>query len=264
MTNLYDRTDIYDLLENKSQFDAYQKHWESLLQGKNIHTFLDVSIGSGSVTLPILNLGIQLSGSDLNKKMLKKCRCKSQNMKHEIELKCSDFRDLSCWKGQEFDCVASTGNSLPHVENHHVLTALEQMDALIKPGGYLYFDTRNWDKILKERPRFYLYDPILLEEQRVNLVQVWDYHSDNSMTFNLLYTFEKDNKIFQKEKFEEHYYPIARDMLLKKLNAMGYAEIKIQCFPSYFEMPEFEHVEWYCVMGKKMRTHSNSTVPGTF
>ena len=47
---------------------------------------------------------------------------------------------------KQFDCVASTGNSLPHVNNDDVLTALEQMNSLVKKGGYLYLDTRNWEK----------------------------------------------------------------------------------------------------------------------
>ena len=35
-------------------------------------------------------------------------------------------------KAKQFDCVASTGNSLPHVNNDDVLTALEQMNSLVK------------------------------------------------------------------------------------------------------------------------------------
>ena len=52
MSSVYDRTDIYDLLEDQTHWSAYKTHWKTLLQGKNIHSFLDVSIGSGSVTLP--------------------------------------------------------------------------------------------------------------------------------------------------------------------------------------------------------------------
>lgn len=47
------------------------------------------------------------------------------------------------------------GNALPHVENRDVRKTLEQMDSLVKEGGWLYLDTRNWDKILKERNRFF-------------------------------------------------------------------------------------------------------------
>ena len=90
--------------------------------------------------------------------------------------------------------------------NEEAEAVLEQMDALVKSGGYLYFDMRNWDKILEKRQRFYLYNPVFDGDTRINFLQVWDYNADESMTFHLLYLFEKDGKIFQKEHFEEHYF----------------------------------------------------------
>ena len=79
-------------------------------------------------------------------------------------------------------------------------------------AAYLYFDLRNWDRIVRQKQRFYCYDPAFLPNgDRVNLMQVWDHLPDGSITFNLLYTFERANKIFQKEHFEEHYYPAAAE-----------------------------------------------------
>ena len=53
------------------------------------------------------------------------------------------------------------------------------------------------------------------------------------------------------EIFEEKYYPIKKEMILSKLKMMGYTNISVYCFPSYFKMPEFELVDWYCIMAKK-------------
>lgn len=77
MAGIYDRADIYDLFENEERYLAYKKHWEAVFQGKEIKTMLDVSIGSGSVTLPVLNLGVELCGSDLSETMLKNCEKKA-------------------------------------------------------------------------------------------------------------------------------------------------------------------------------------------
>ncbi len=251
MAGIYDRADIYDLFENEERYLAYKKHWEAVFQGKGIKTMLDVSIGSGSVTLPVLDLGVELCGSDLSETMLKNCGKKAGKVSGNVTLKCTDFRDLSCWNGRKFDCVASTGNSLPYVEEADVLKTLEQMDALVKDGGYLYFDLRNWEKIVREKERFFLYDPMFDGENRINVTQVWDYLPDGTVTFNILYTFEKDNRVFQKEQFEEHYHPVAKNILLDQLKALGYHNIEVKCFPAYFPMPEFERVNWYCVIAQK-------------
>ena len=250
MGALYDRADIYDLLENEDRYAAFRKHWEVLLEGKNIHTLLDVSIGSGNLTLPLLDLGIELYGSDLSEAMLARCKKKAAARGHAVNLRVSDFRELTKNFSCQFDCVGGTGNSLGYVKNNEVLAVLEEMDTLITPGGYLYFDMRNWDKILKTKQRFYTYNPAFDGNTRINLVQVWDHYPDGSMDFNLLYTFEQNNRIVQKEEFCEHYYPVSQKLLLDKLAAMGYTDIELYMHPAQFGK-FLERADWYCVIAKK-------------
>lgn len=251
MASVYDRADIYDLLENEDRYKVYRKHWETVFKDRYVKTLLDVSIGTGNVTLPAADLGIRISGSDLSESMLKRCREKAEAKKLCTDFRHCDFRTAAEHFQEKFDCVASTGNSLPYVSNEDVLKTLEQMDSLVKPGGCLYFDVRNWDRILRERNRFYLYNPFFDGDTRINLIQVWDYHEDDTMTFHLLYTFEKDNKIFQKEKFEEHYIPVKRKILLNKVRQMGYEDITVMNFPAVFEKVDIETTDWYCVIAKK-------------
>lgn len=250
MSSLYDRADLYDLIETEDRFEAYKKHWKYVLEGTGVHSLLDVSIGSGNVTLPLAEMGLEVYGSDLSQAMLDRCEQKAKRGGWSVELCQSDFRDLGCWSDRKFDCVASTGNSLPYVSNGEVLSVLARMDALVKEGGYLYFDMRSWDRILRERNRFYLYNPSFDGETRINLIQMWDYHADETMTFNILYTFERENKIFQKEIFKEHYFPIRRQLLLDQLAELGYGVVRQFCFPAFLE-GEAKDAEWYCVLARK-------------
>ena len=133
MSQLYDRTDIYDLVESDQRTEIIRKDWADFLGDREIHTLLDVSIGTGSMTLALQELGISLCGSDLSEAMLSRCETKAAAKGKQVELKCSDFRDLSCWEGRQFDCVASTGNSLGYVENNDVLLALEKQN-LVPPA----------------------------------------------------------------------------------------------------------------------------------
>lgn len=251
MEKLYDRADIYDLLNNPQKDAITKGHWRRVLEGKDIRTLLDVSIGSGNLTLPLGQLGIQLYGSDLSQAMLDKCRKNAETQGVRVDLRNCDFRRLTDRFSQQFDCVASTGNSLAYVTNSEVCDTLAQMDALVKPGGYLYFDLRNWDKIRKNKERFYLYNPAFDGDTRVNLVQVWDHLADGTIDFNLLFTFERDNRIFQKEHFVEHYYPVSRALLLDKLASLGYQEIQTFLLPTQFGSFQPEQSDWYCVIAKK-------------
>lgn len=252
MVSLYDRADIYDLLETEERYQITKRHWERVLSGKKIGTLLDVSIGSGNLTLPLAELGIRLYGSDLSEGMLRKCGEKAEKRGMSVDLRACDFRKLDENFDMTFDCVASTGNSLPYVTNGELLEVLSQMDRLVRPGGYLYIDIRNWDRILETKQRFYLYNPTFLGDGvRMNLVQAWDYLEDGSMAFNLLYTFERDNRIFQKEIFEEHYFPVGRHLLLDGLKRLGYEKIEMLCLPAFLENVKPEEFDWYCVMAQK-------------
>lgn len=251
MDKLYDRADIYDLIESESRTEAIRKDWEEFLGGRKIGSILDVSIGSGGMTLPLQELEIEVYGSDLSEAMLAKCAAKSEKKGKGIELKCCDFRDLSCWGDKSFDCVVSSGNSLAYVENVDVLKALERMDSHVRSGGFLCFDSRNWEKIQREKQRFYFYNPMFKDGNRINLIQVWDHNNDGSITFNLIYTFEKDNHIFQKEIFEEHYNPFPKDLAIKKMEEMGYTDIELKPLPCNIPEEDFEQIDWYRVIGRK-------------
>ena len=251
MGKLYERDDIYDLLESPSRDAVTRKHYETVFSGKTIRTLLDVSIGTGSMTLPIAELGIAISGSDLSQNMLGRCRKKCEARNIPATLVCSDFRTVSEKFGEQFDCVASTGNSLGYVSSEDVLKTLEQMDALVKPGGYLYLDLRNWDMILAKKPRYYLYNPSFIGATRVNLMQFWDYLPDGTVDFNLLYTFEQNNRIMQTEHFVEHYIPISRQLIVDKLRALGYQEIETMLMPAHFGSFDPVTSEWYCIIARK-------------
>ena len=66
MGKLYDRAEIYDLIESEDRYKVFKTHWEHILSGRDLRSLLDVSIGSGSATLPLAELGVGLSGSDLS------------------------------------------------------------------------------------------------------------------------------------------------------------------------------------------------------
>lgn len=251
MATIYDRADIYDLLEDEQRYQWYLNHWKKILEGKHIHSFLDVSIGSGSVSLPLCDLGISLTGTDLSRPMLERCISKAKRKGFQISTAQSDFRNVSSIIREEFDCVGSTGNSLAYVDNDDVIKTLQEMNKLVRPGGYLYFDSRNWEKILREHQRFYLYNPLFRDDVRINFMQFWDYPNDGSIIFNLLYTFEKDNRIVQKEHFEEHYHPVSSSVLLEALEKMGYKEVEVYSFPAIAPLKPLDDLEWYSVIAQK-------------
>ncbi len=261
-TNLYTNPDLYDVGVEKRNEAPLIDHYKRLFAGKQIKSIHDCSIGTGHLTFALADLGCSLSGSDLSEDMLRNARKRADDKGLDVDLVQSDFCLVDQVVRGQFDCVLSTGNSLPHVDNGRVKEALAAMVQMTKPGGYVYVDLRNWDKIIAEKQRYVAYQPMILDEERVNIVQFWDHHSEDHVCFNLLYTFERNARIFKEELKSVDYYPLKRDVLVKVLVDLGLEDIEVHHFVSQRDVP-FEQMNWYCVMAKKPSDTSDAISKNT-
>lgn len=250
MDILYQNAALYDATYDRKQDERVADYWKRVLKDCEVSSIFDCSIGTGQMTLALAKLGYWLSGSDLSAMMLKKCRQNVKERDLNVKLYQCDFRELSSHIEDTFDMVASTGNSLPHVTNEDIKKALTEMDKLVNPGGYLYLDIRNWDKILRDHQRFFCYQPIYNNEERINLTQIWDYNLDGTITFTLLYTFEKDGKIYKKESSSVYYYPVSRSYLENILQELGYRICREEA-QAGAENISIEETDWYYILAKK-------------
>lgn len=248
--SLYDRAEIYDLRFNQRGWDIFREHYENIFAGTGVKTLLDCSIGSGNLTLELAELGYQVTGSDLSEAMLSRCREKAEKRGLKVELFPSDFREIDKTAPGKYDCVMSTGNSLPYVSNEDVVRTLAAMDRLVAPGGYLYLDTRNWDKILAEKQQYYFYLPMFHGDLRVDTIQFWEHHGDGTITFHIVFTLEREGKVVQRVVFQEFYHPIKRSVIENALEKMGYQIKRLEPHPVQAPVPA-EEAEWYCILAKK-------------
>lgn len=246
---LYKNADLYDVFYDKERDERIKNFWQHVLQGLSIKKIHDCSIGTGQTTLALGMLGYEVSGSDISKEMVKKCEKNAKERKVSVALKVCDFRELSKYYAREFDIVISTSNSLPHVNKQDVKVALIQMDQLLNPEGYIYLDTRNWNKILREHQRFYFYDPIDKDSQKIHMTQVWDYNLDGTITFNVLYAFEEEGRIVHEEVNSTYYYPILREEIEEMICDMGYEIVREESMDA--KANDIDECDWYYILAKK-------------
>ncbi|MCK8059587.1 MULTISPECIES: class I SAM-dependent methyltransferase [unclassified Fusibacter] len=245
MGNFYTHAEIYDKIRYPGMQDRLKGFYKDIFAGKNISTVHDVSFGTGNLTACLDELQIKVSGSDLSLEMLERAKEKYGS---KYPLYQADFRLVSKTVAEKFDCVMCTGNSLGHVPNDDIAKVVSEMDALVSGDGYIFIDSRNWDKIRRDRQRFYTYAPLFVGEERINLVQVWD-HDIETITFNFLFTYEKENKITGKDILHETYFPFERQLLEKELEACGYSVMESG---AQMNMPvEIEAADWYYILAKK-------------
>lgn len=251
MADLYDFPEIYDERFTDGANQAYKQHYEKMLVGKSLRSILDCSFGTGNLTFPLLELGYEVSGSDISAPMLEKAAKKAREKGFDVPLAQCDFRELSGHFDRKFDCVMSTGSALGHVTNADVIKTIHEMDKCIVPGGWLYFDSRNWDAAPKSANRFIIPQPFYKEDgTRIGCVQVWDYNADGTITINIVHSYEKGRRIFDTNNFQEHLHPFSLETVKTELHNMGYSQPEIMPCP-WFEDKPFDEIGWYCLMARK-------------
>lgn len=251
MSDLYNEPEIYDERFSHRAYEFYLEHYRRLFNGLDIREILDCSIGSGCLTLELCQLGYEVWGSDLSAPMLAAARERAKGLGVEVPLIQQDFRSLSSAFSRQFDCVMSTGNALAHVDAGDLCRTLREMDRLIRPGGYLYFDSRNWELALEKRRRFQYGNPFFKEDgTRVNYFQVWDYLPDGRIIINILNLYEWDDKIFEEKIYDETLFPFPLSLVTDQLKNLGYETPQIRPFPLQLG-GQMEEAGWYCLLAHK-------------
>lgn len=252
MAELYDHPEIYDERWSERSAEAYRRHYRAALEGARMQSILDCSIGTGNPTYCLADLGYDICGSDLSETMLRQAEANARARNVRCHLTKCDFRRLTEHFDGRFDCVMSTGNALAHVDNADVRRTLCQMDALVRPGGYIYLDSRNWDLELKRRQRFHNFQlPYAKPDgEKVYYVQVWDFHADGTVTINILNAYEREGRIVRQDVWEEHLHPFPLALVQEQLTALGYRDIRVMNMPAFIERP-LEETDWYCLLAHK-------------
>ncbi|MEA1972300.1 MAG: class I SAM-dependent methyltransferase [Candidatus Cloacimonadota bacterium] len=247
---LYDFPKAYDLTYSPDFRKETMNYFRMLFKNKKIKDVLDCSCGTGQMTIPLMKLGYNVIGSDSNLNMINQAKKNAAEENITGNFIKSDFRELPKNIKRDFDIVMNTGNSLAHVENKFLLKSILSMDKVLKPGGILYIDSRNWDVILERKQRFYLSNPIIRDKGRVNFLQVWDYLKDGSMTFNFLLTEEIENKLVGKRQFYTRYFPFELKTLLAIFEKLEYQNIKVTKLgdPS---QSDTDNIDWYTITAVK-------------
>ena len=112
---------------NASHYDEEAEHYDAfneegslavnltlqdILKKYDVKTVLDLSCGTGSQVFWLAKYGYQVTGSDINSKMLEIARFKAKRSRLSIKLLQGDMRTLQAGK---FDAVITIFNSIGHL-----------------------------------------------------------------------------------------------------------------------------------------------------
>jgi ubiquinone/menaquinone biosynthesis C-methylase UbiE len=177
-------------------------------------------------------LGIQCSGSDISLDMIKK----AQENCNLINVKCNlfqaDFRNLQDDSNNSLDLIINLGNSLAYLNKPKDFSLyFKGCTSKLNKGGIMIIETRNYDLLMKQKPRFI---PLSFRDN-YGFIYVLDYLK-NRIRFNVLY-FNLQTHDFQ--TFETVYFPLFYENLIKYIKESGF-EVKEQYSNYKFEQFDLE------------------------
>ena len=89
-------------------------------------------------------------------------------------------------QGRTFDAVLCLGNSLPHLLTESALqAALADFATVLRPGGLLIVQNRNFDLVCSERERFMGLQSHASEHGEWLFIRFYDFHPE-TITFNMI------------------------------------------------------------------------------
>jgi len=233
---MYDKlASIYDYFVNWENRLAYElpfleQELRKLGADPSQIQVMDTACGTGHHAIALANLGFQVSGSDLFPEMVSVADANARAAGMQVTFRTAGFGGISDTFRQpgEFDAVLCLGNSLPHVSSEPDLDkALIDFKDLLRPGGLLLLQMRNFDLVMGEKKRWM--EPQTVREGTTEwlFLRFYDFEADGRIQFNILSLHRKANAPWQTQLTSTHLYPIFSDQLSQELVALGFNNIRL-------------------------------------
>lgn len=194
--------------------------------GKGAMSVLDCSCGIGTQAIGLALHGHTVHATDLSPSAVARAKQEAEGFGVSITFGVADFRRLERQVKGSFDVVLSCDNSLPHLlSDEDLLRAARSMRSKLRADGLLLISIRDYDEIVKKKPR--LASPRILDapEGRRIVFQVWDWHDGRTYTMHHFIVQQTDGGWQTVERMTD-YRALLREELSDILREAGFSGIR--------------------------------------
>lgn len=233
-------TDFYDRL-SPQYHDNMGWDWEAgmRLEGKNLdrflshqiegtgpYTLLDCSCGIGTQAIGLALQGYQVHATDLSTVSIDCARQQSTNLGVDLTFGVADFRKLHESVTDTFDVVLTCDNSIAHcLLDVDLMAMLGSMKSRLKPNGLLLISLRDYDPLVRDRPRFNNQHVDDRPDGRRVVFQLWDWKTDGSSYFNNQFLIRDIDGQYDVKHFQTELRALSRETVLTAVREAGYHDI---------------------------------------
>lgn len=175
-----------DYIDWDRRREAENGFFQKLLHRHGVKRALDVACGTGYHTITLAQDGFDVTGADGSPNMVVKARENAERFRAtDVPFHVVEWQSLTTvFPQNDFDAVLCLGNSFTHLfDEESRLQALREMHQLLREGGVLIIDQRNYDAMLDrgtggKHQTYYLGDSVNVEQENL---------SEDDLTFRFEY-----------------------------------------------------------------------------
>ena len=171
-------------------------------------------------------LGYHVHATDISPNAVYRAEREAQRLGANLTFGVADFRLLNNKVEGSFNVVISCDNSLPHLLNNDDLQlALSNILEMLDHGGFFLASIRDYDQLLKEKPR--ATTPAVYDDHKGKRIvfQVWNWESDKNIYTLDHFVVRKDEDTWRTDCRSTTYRALLRDELSSILIEIGFSEI---------------------------------------
>jgi SAM-dependent methyltransferase len=186
---------------------------------------LDCACGIGTQAIGFAKAGHQVVASDLSRAAVTRAEREADQRSLRIKFYISDMTSLAQIEESDFDVVAALDNALPHLSVDGVRKAAKAMGSKLSPGGLFLASTRDYDRLITERPTMEKPAFYGTEGERRIVHHVWDWIDESRYVIHFYIT-TQSGKIWTSRHFVSEYRCLLRDELSNALEWAGFRDIR--------------------------------------
>ena len=209
--------------------------FETLFAENSVETVLDSACGTGHHAVALAQRGYRVTGADASEQMVEQAIGNVLSAGLSVPFVAAGFGEMRASVDGLFDALLCLGNSLPHVLTADALReALADMAGLLRPGGLLVVQNRNFDRVWARRERFMGPQAHREADREWVFVRFYDY-GEETITFNVVTLLRDEHGEWHQTVDATSLRPIFQVELKRLLVEVGFD--KIDFYGNYLKEP---------------------------
>jgi SAM-dependent methyltransferase len=199
-----------------------------LFEAAGVHRVLDSACGTGHHAIALGRRGYDVAGADLSAAMVERAQENAAVAGVDAAFVRAGLGELagSGLQRGSFDALLCLGNSLPHLLSREaVAAALADFAAMLRPGGILVVQNRNFDRVWEEQQRFMPPQAHRDDEGEWIFVRFYDFDGA-TVVFNMV-RLRRDGEGWAQDVEATRLRPIFAGELRLGLEAAGFCDVSL-------------------------------------